>query len=186
MSRVGKKPISLPKGVEVRLDGAEIVVKGPKGQVTTPLVEGISMDVDNGTITLARKDEQRQSRANHGLVRALLANGIKGVSEGFRRELEVIGVGYRAEVKGREVVFQIGYSHPINFKIPEGIDVSIEKAKLGSSAQVQVNITGVDKQKVGQTAAEIRSLRKPDPYKGKGIKYMEEVIRRKAGKAAGK
>jgi large subunit ribosomal protein L6 len=186
MSRVGKKPISLPKGVEVRLDGSEIVVKGPKGQVKTPLVDGISMNVDNGTITLSRKDEERQSRANHGLVRALLANGIKGVSEGFRRELEVIGVGYRAEVKGREVVFQLGYSHPINFKIPEGIEIAIEKAKLGSSAQVQVNITGVDKQKVGQTAAEIRSLREPDPYKGKGIKYMEEVIRRKAGKAAGK
>jgi large subunit ribosomal protein L6 len=186
MSRVGKKPISLPKGVEVRLDGSEIIVKGPKGQVTTPLVEGISMNVDNGTITLARQNEERQSRANHGLVRALLANGVKGVSEGFRRELEVIGVGYRAEVKGREVVFQLGYSHPINFKIPEGIDIVIEKAKVGSSAQVQVNITGVDKQKVGQTAAEIRSLRQPDPYKGKGIKYMEEVIRRKAGKAAGK
>src|SRR5512133_1086387 len=186
MSRVGKKPISLPKGVEVRLDGSEIIVKGPKGQVTTPLVEGISMNVDNGTITLARQNEERQSRANHGLVRALLANGVKGVSEGFRRELEVIGVGYRAEVKGREVVFQLGYSHPINFKIPEGIDIVIEKAKAGSSAQVQVNITGVDKQKVGQTAAEIRSLRQPDPYKGKGIKYMEEVIRRKAGKAAGK
>ena len=179
MSRVGKKPITLPKGVEVRQDGEKIVVKGPKGSITTPLVRGISMKIENGTINLARGDEERQSRANHGLVRALLANGVKGVTEGFKRELDIVGVGYRAEVKGREVVFQLGYSHPINFPIPEGIEIAVDKAG-------HVVVTGIDRQKVGQTAAEIRSLREPDPYKGKGIKYSDEVIRRKEGKAAGK
>ena len=179
MSRVGKKPITLPKGVEVRQDGEKIVVKGPKGSITTPLVRGISMKIENGTINLARGDEERQSRANHGLVRALLANGVKGVTEGFKRELDIVGVGYRAEVKGREVVFQLGYSHPINFPIPEGIEIAVDKAG-------HVVVTGIYRQKVGQTAAEIRSLREPDPYKGKGIKYSDEVIRRKEGKAAGK
>jgi len=179
MSRVGKKPISLPKGVEVRQDGDTIVVKGPKGSVTAPLVKGISLTVENGVVNLARADEERQSRANHGLVRALLANGVLGVSEGFKKELDIVGVGYRAEVKGRAVVFQLGYSHPVNFAIPEGIDVAVDKGG-------HVVITGIDKQKVGQTAAEIRSLRKPDPYKGKGIKYSTEIVRRKQGKAAGK
>ncbi len=179
MSRVGKKPIVLPKGVEVRQEGNTVVVKGPKGSVTAPLVTGISMKIEDGTVSLLRGNDERQSRASHGLVRALVANGVKGVSEGFKRELDIIGVGYRAEVKGREVVFQLGYSHPIHYAIPDGIEIGVDKAG-------HVVVTGIDKQKVGQVAAEIRSLRQPDPYKGKGIKYSDEVIRRKAGKAAGK
>ena len=180
MSRIGKKEIALPKGVEVRQDGNAVTVQGPKGSMTTPIVPGISMSVENNVVKFERKDEEGKSRAFHGLMRALVANNVKGVSEGFKKELDIIGVGYRAEVKGREVVFQLGYSHPVRFPIPQGIDIAID-AKTG-----HITITGIDKQKVGQTAAEIRSLREPDPYKGKGIKYSDEIIRRKAGKAAGK
>jgi large subunit ribosomal protein L6 len=179
MSRVGKKPIPLPKGVEVSQQNDEIVVKGPKGSLKTKLIEGLSMKIEDGSVVFDRANEERQTRAFHGLMRALVANNVAGVSEGFRRDLDIIGVGYRGEVKGREVVFQLGYSHPIHFKIPEGIDITVDKGG-------KVSITGIDRQKVGQTAAEIRSLRLPDPYKGKGIKYHDEVIRRKAGKAAGK
>jgi large subunit ribosomal protein L6 len=180
MSRIGKKELPLPKGVEVKQDGNNVVVKGPKGTMTTPMVAGISMQVENNVVKFGRPDDERKNRAFHGLMRALVANNVKGVSEGFKRELDIIGVGYRAEVKGREVVFQLGYSHPVRFEIPQGIDIAID-AKTG-----HITITGVDKQKVGQTAAEIRALREPDPYKGKGIKYSDEIIRRKAGKAAGK
>ncbi len=179
MSRVGRKPIPLPKGVEVSQQENEIVVKGPKGSLRTKLIEGLSMRVESGSVVFDRANEERRTRAFHGLMRALVANSVAGVSEGFRRDLDIIGVGYRGEVKGREVVFQLGYSHPIHFKIPEGIDIAVDKSG-------RVTITGIDRQKVGQTAAEIRSLRLPDPYKGKGIKYTDEVIRRKAGKAAGK
>ena len=180
MSRIGKKEIALPKGVEVRQDGGTVVVKGPKGSLNTPIVTGITVSIEDNVVKFERKDEEGKTRAFHGLMRALVANNVKGVSEGFKRELDIVGVGYRAEVKGREVVFQLGYSHPIRFAIPEGIEVAVD-AKTG-----HITITGIDKQKVGQTAAEIRSLREPDPYKGKGIKYSDEVIRRKAGKAAGK
>ena len=180
MSRIGKKELPLPKGVEVRQEGNSVMIKGPKGSLTTAIVPGISMSVDNNVVKFERKDDEGKSRAFHGLMRALVANNVKGVSEGFKRELDIVGVGYRAEVKGREVVFQLGYSHPVRFPIPEGIDIAID-AKTN-----HITITGIDKQKVGQTAAEIRSLREPDPYKGKGIKYSDEVIRRKAGKAAGK
>ena len=180
MSRIGKKEIPLPKGVEVRQDGNAVMVKGPKGTLTTPLVPGISVKVENNVVKFERKDDERKTRAFHGLMRALVANNVKGVTEGFKRELDIVGVGYRAEVKGKEVVFQLGYSHPVRFPIPEGIDIAVD-AKTG-----HITITGIDKQKVGQTAAEIRSLREPDPYKGKGIKYTDEIIRRKAGKAAGK
>ena len=180
MSRIGKKTIPLPKGVELKQDGNAVTVKGPKGSLTSPLAPRISLVVEDGEAKLNREDDERQTRAFHGLTRALLANNIRGVTEGFKRELDIIGVGYRAEVKGREVVFQLGYSHPIRFQIPDGIEVAVEP-KSG-----HVTITGMDKQKVGQTAAEIRGLRQPDPYKGKGIKYSDETIRRKAGKAAGK
>lgn len=180
MSRIGKKAIQLPKGVEVKKDGNAILVKGPKGTLTTQLVTGIGVAVENNVVTFTRADEEKKTRAYHGLIRALVANNVRGVTEGFKRELDIVGVGYRAEVKGREVVFQLGYSHPVRFAIPEGIDVAVD-AKTG-----HITITGTDKQKVGQTAAEIRSLREPDPYKGKGIKYSDEIIRRKAGKAAGK
>ncbi len=180
MSRIGKKPIELPKGVEVRQDGNAVTVKGPKGTVSTTLIPGIGVKVENNVLQFTRGDEEGKTRAFHGLMRALVANNVRGVSEGFKRELDIVGVGYRAEVKGKEVVFQLGYSHPVRFPIPAGIDVTVD-GKTG-----HIVVTGIDKQKVGQTAAEIRSLREPDPYKGKGIKYSDEVIRRKAGKAAGK
>jgi len=180
MSRIGKKEIPLPSGVEVKQTGDSITVKGPKGTLSTALVPGIDVKVENNVVQFTRGNEEGRTRAFHGLMRALVANNVKGVSEGFKRELDIIGVGYRAEVKGKEVVFALGYSHPVRFPIPDGIDIVVEP-KTG-----HVTITGIDKQKVGQTAAEIRSLREPDPYKGKGIKYSDEVIRRKAGKAAGK
>jgi large subunit ribosomal protein L6 len=180
MSRIGKKPIELPKGVEVKHDGNVVTVKGPKGTVSTPVVPGIGVKIENNVLQFTRGDEEGKTRAFHGLMRALVANNVRGVSEGFKRELDIVGVGYRAEVKGKEVVFQLGYSHPVRFPIPQGIDITVD-GKTG-----HIVVTGIDKQKVGQTAAEIRSLREPDPYKGKGIKYSDEVIRRKAGKAAGK
>jgi large subunit ribosomal protein L6 len=180
MSRIGKKPIPVPKGVEVKKDGNAVTVKGPKGSLTTPLVPGIGVSIENNVVTFTRGDEENKSRATHGLMRALVANNVLGVTQGFKKELDIVGVGFRAEVKGKEVVFQLGYSHPIRFPVPKGIDLAID----GKSGHITV--TGIDKQQVGQTAAEIRSLRQPDPYKGKGIKYSDEVIRRKAGKAAGK
>ena len=180
MSRIGKKPITMPKGVEIKRDGNAVTVKGPKGSVTTKLVPGIDVKVDGNVVQFTRNDEEKQSKAFHGLVRALVANNVVGVTTGFRRELDIVGVGYRAEVKGKEVVFQLGYSHPVRFAIPKGIEIAVD-AKSG-----HITVTGVDKQQVGQVAAEIRGLREPDPYKGKGIKYSDEVIRRKAGKAAGK
>src|ERR1041385_160090 len=180
MSRIGKKPIELPKGGEVKHDGNVVTVKGPKGTVSTPVVPGIGVKIENNVLQFTRGDEEGKTRAFHGLMRALVANNVRGVSVGFKRELDIVGVGYRAEVKGKEVVFQLGYSHPVRFPIPQGIDITVD-GKTG-----HIVVTGIDKQKVGQTAAEIRSLREPDPYKGKGIKYSDEVIRRKAGKAAGK
>ncbi|HEY0142045.1 MAG TPA: 50S ribosomal protein L6 [Thermoanaerobaculia bacterium] len=180
MSRIGRKEIPLPKGVEVQQTGDAVTVKGPKGTLSTALIPGIDVKVENNVVQFQRANDEGKTRAFHGLMRALVANNVKGVSEGFKRELDIVGVGYRAEVKGREVVFQLGYSHPVRFAIPEGIDIVVEP-KTG-----HITITGIDKQKVGQTAAEIRSLREPDPYKGKGIKYSDEVVRRKAGKAAGK
>jgi large subunit ribosomal protein L6 len=180
MSRIGNKPIPLPKGVEIKQDGNAITVKGPKGSLVTPIVAGIGVKVEKNVVSFTRTDNEGKVRALHGLMRALVANNVTGVTEGFKKELDIVGVGYRAEVKGKEVVFQLGYSHPIRFPIPKGIDINVD-AKSG-----HITISGIDKQQVGQTAAEIRSLREPDPYKGKGIKYSDEVIRRKAGKAAGK
>jgi large subunit ribosomal protein L6 len=180
MSRIGRKPIPLPKGVEVKQEGNTLVVKGPKGSLSTTIIPGIGVSVEKNVVSFTRSDNEGKSRATHGLVRALVANNVRGVTEGFKKELDIVGVGYRAEVKGKEVVFQLGYSHPVRFPIPKGIDIAVD-GKTG-----HITITGIDKQKVGQTAAEIRDLRQPDPYKGKGIKYSDEVIRRKAGKAAGK
>lgn len=180
MSRIGNKQITVPKGVEIKKDGNAVMVKGPKGSLRTALVEGIDVKVENNVVKFSRKDDEGKTKALHGLVRALVANNVLGVTQGFKKELDIVGVGYRAEVKGKEVVFQLGYSHPVRFPIPKGIDIAVD-AKSG-----HITITGIDKQQVGQVAAEIRSLREPDPYKGKGIKYSNEVIRRKAGKAAGK
>jgi large subunit ribosomal protein L6 len=173
-------PVPIPQGVEIRSDGEFVRVKGPKGELASRIPPGIAVEVDKGEVRFARSNDEPQQRAWHGLVRSLVANSVEGVTKGFTRELEIVGVGYKAEVKGRAVVFALGYSHPINFPIPDGIAVALD-AKAG-----KLTITGADRQKVGQTAAEIRRLRVPDPYKAKGIKYANEVIRRKVGKAGGK
>jgi len=175
MSRIGRLPVPLPQGVTVTVGKAEIVVKGAKGSITTPLPGGITCKVEGGTANLSRRNDERQQRALHGLTRALLANAVKGVATGWSRDLDIQGIGYRANVQGKNVEFALGYSHPIIFPIPDGISVTVEK-------QTKVSVTGVDRQKVGQVAAEIRSLRPPEPYKGKGIRYMDEVIKKKVGK----
>lgn len=180
MSRIGRMPVAIPQGVEVRSEGGFVRVKGPKGELESRIPPGIAVEVDKGEIRFARSNDEPQQRAWHGLVRSLVANSVEGVTKGFTRELEIVGVGYKAEVKGKSVVFALGYSHPINFPIPEGIAVALD-AKAG-----KITVSGADRQKVGQTAAEIRRLRVPDPYKAKGIKYANEVIRRKVGKAGGK
>jgi large subunit ribosomal protein L6 len=173
-------PIGIPQGVEVRADGGFVRVKGPKGELASRIPPGITLEIDKGEVRFSRSNDEPQQRAWHGLVRSLVANSVAGVTKGFTRDLEIVGVGYKAEVKGKTIVFTLGYSHPINFPIPEGIAVALD-AKAG-----RLSISGADRQKVGQTAAEIRKLRVPDPYKAKGIKYSDEVIRRKVGKAGGK
>lgn len=180
MSRIGKMPVVIPKGVEVNADGGKVRVKGPKGELFSAIPAGLTVSIADGQVKIAREGEEPHVRACHGLLRSLVANNVEGVTKGFTKELEISGVGFKAEVKGKSVVFALGYSHPIDFAIPEGIAIAID-AKAG-----RMTITGADKQRVGQTAAEIRSLRVPDPYKAKGIKYANEVIRRKVGKAGGK
>ena len=178
MSRIGKKPIPVPKGVQVSLGDGLVEVKGPKGQLSQSLPPGVTMVLEDGQIVTS-VGEAREQRKFHGLGRTLVANAVQGVSEGFKRELDIVGVGYRAEVKGRDVHFALGYSHPVIFPLPQGIDVAIEK-------QTHVTVTGIDKQLVGQVAANMRSLRKPDPYKQKGVRYTGEVLKKKAGKAGAK
>jgi large subunit ribosomal protein L6 len=180
VSRIGKMPIAIPKGVEVRADRESVRIKGPKGDLANRIPPGLTVAVENDEVRIARSNDEPQQRAFHGLLRSLLANAVTGVTKGFTKELEIVGVGYKAELKGKAVVFSLGYSHPIEFSIPEGIAVALD-AKAG-----KLTVTGADRQKVGQTAAEIRKLRIPDPYKAKGIKYAEEIIRRKVGKAGGK
>ena len=179
MSRIGKKPIELPKGVEVKQDGNAVTIKGPKGSLSTTLIAGIGLKVEKNVLQFTRGDEEGKSRAFHGLMRALVANNVRGVSEGFKRELDIVGVGYRAEVKGKQVIFALGYSHAAVFDIPAGIDVAIDK-------QTHITVTGVDRQLVGQVAANIRRLRKPDPYKQKGVRYTGEQLKKKAGKTGAK
>jgi large subunit ribosomal protein L6 len=178
MSRIGKKPIPVPKGVQINLRDGLVEVKGPKGQLSQSLPPGVTMVLEDGQIVTS-VGEAREQRKFHGLGRTLVANAVQGVSEGFKRELDIVGVGYRAEVKGRDVHFALGYSHPVIFPLPQGIDVAIEK-------QTHVTVTGIDKQLVGQVAANMRSLRKPDPYKQKGVRYTGEVLKKKAGKAGAK
>jgi large subunit ribosomal protein L6 len=173
-------PVTIPQGVDVRTEGDFVKVKGPKGELASRVPPGIGVEVEKGEVRFSRSNDEPQQRAWHGLVRSLVANSVEGVTKGFSRDLEIVGVGYKAEVRGKTVVFTLGYSHPINFPIPEGINVALD-AKAG-----KLTISGADRQKVGQTAAEIRKLRIPDPYKAKGIKYADEVIRRKVGKAGGK
>ena len=180
MSRIGKMPVPIPQGVEIQRDGNVVRVKGPKGEISSRIPPGLTVTIEQKELRIARSSEEPQDRAYHGLLRSLVANAVQGVTKGFSRDLEIVGVGYKAEVRGKAIVFSLGYSHPINFPIPEGIQVALD-AKAG-----KLSISGADRQQVGQTAAEIRKLRVPDPYKAKGIKYSDEVIRRKVGKAGGK
>jgi large subunit ribosomal protein L6 len=180
MSRVGKQPIQIPKGVKVEVRDGALRVEGPKGKVEQKLVPGTDVQVKDGVITVTRQGETGPERAKHGLARALYANAVRGAAEGYVKHLEIVGVGYKAEVKGTNVQFALGYSHPIVFPVPAGIKVDID-AKTN-----KVTVAGADRQMVGQVAAQMRRLRKPDPYKGKGVKYADEVIKRKVGKAGAK
>jgi large subunit ribosomal protein L6 len=175
MSRIGKKPVTLPKGVKVTVNGAEAVVEGAKGKLSCPILKGITLDVKADSITLARPNDEAQNRAFHGLTRALLNNAVLGVTEGWKKELDIVGVGYKATQEGANLRLDLGYSHPIIYTPPSGIAIVVEKA-------THVVVTGIDRQLVGQVAADIRKFRKPEPYKGKGVMYTGEVIRRKAGK----
>jgi large subunit ribosomal protein L6 len=183
MSRIGKKPIALPKGVSVKIASDAVEVQGPKGKLRQLLPPGIvfahdtSSDSPSLVASLAREDASL--RKYHGLARSLVANAVAGVTDGFKKELDIVGVGYRAELKGKQVHFALGYSHPVVFDIPNGIDVAIEK-------QTHLTVTGIDRQLVGQVAADIRALRKPDPYKQKGVRYTGEVLKKKAGKTGAK
>jgi large subunit ribosomal protein L6 len=179
MSRIGKKPIPVPDKVKVEIKPDKVVVTGPKGSVTNPIPPGIRFEQKDKQVLAIRKDDSGAQRAFHGLARALVANAVRGVTEGFSRELEIVGVGYRAEQRKNSVVFTLGYSHPIEYPIPSGINITVDK-------QTRLMITGVDRQQVGQIAANIRSLKKPDPYKNKGIRYVGEQLKKKAGKAGGK
>lgn len=176
MSRIGKMPVAVPSGVDVAISGQNVTVKGPKGSLVRQFPERVAISLDGGTATVTRADETRQARALHGLSRALLNNMVVGVSDGFKRDLEIIGVGYRALLKGRDLELQVGFSHPVNFPAPEGITFEVPEP-------TKVSISGIDKELVGQVAANIRKIRPPEPYKGKGVRYVGEVVRRKAGKA---
>ncbi|MHB8655383.1 MAG: 50S ribosomal protein L6 [Terriglobia bacterium] len=175
MSRIGRKLIEVPAGVTIQPEQSAVVVKGPKGSLRVSMPRGITMEKQEGRlITLRENDDQS---ALHGLVRSLMANAVRGVTQGFEKHLDIVGIGYRSEVKGKTVVFTLGYSHPIEFAVPDGLSVSVEK-------QTHLVVSGMDKQQVGQIAAEIRGLRPPDPYKNKGIRYTGERLKKKVGKAA--
>jgi large subunit ribosomal protein L6 len=176
MSRIGQKPVPLPSGVEVALSGQSVKVKGPKGELARTFTDRVSVSMDDGSVVFARSDDARQTRALHGLSRALFANMVKGVSEGFRKELTIIGVGYRAILKGNDLELQLGFSHPVQVPAPAGITFEVPEP-------TKVVVSGIDNEQVGQVAANIRRLRPPEPYKGKGIRYTGEQVRRKAGKA---
>lgn len=176
MSRIGKKPITLPQDVKVKIKPALIEVEGPKGQLTVSLPLGISLELKDSVLYTYRSNDSREQRAFHGLVRSLVANAVLGVSQGFTKELEIVGIGYKARVDGKHLVLNLGYSQPIRYPLPQAVEVKIEK-------QTQIIVSGIDKQLVGQVAADIRSFRKPDVYKGKGIRYKGELLRKKVGKA---
>jgi large subunit ribosomal protein L6 len=178
MSRIGKLPIPIPPGVKVQVDGATVRAEGPKGKLSQPVPAGLTPRLDNGTLVIERGSDDRNVRALHGLARALVANMVTGVKDGFERRLEIVGIGYRAQMQGKNIQLALGYSHPVVFPLPDGITAEIDK-------QVAITLRGADKALLGQTAAKLRALRKPDPYKGKGIRYSGEVVRRKVGKKAG-
>jgi len=177
MSRVGKLPVPVPEGVEVRVDGSRVSVKGPKGSLEQSFDPDMGIELVDGEVRVTRPTNQVRHRSLHGLTRSLIANMVEGVTEGFRRSLEIQGVGYRAEKRGRNLVLNVGFSHPVEFDVPEGIEIEVENPTL-------LHVSGADKQLVGEVAAEIRHVRPPEPYKGKGIRYVGEQVRRKAGKAA--
>jgi len=176
MSRIGNAPISLPGGVEVKVSGNDVEVKGAKGALVQTVDPTISVSVDDGTVTLSRANDERSTKALHGLYRSLISNMVLGVSEGYSKELQAVGVGYRAMLKGSDIELQVGFSHPVMIKAPDGITFEVPEP-------TKIIVSGIDKQKVGQVAANIRSVRPPEPYKGKGIRYKDEHVRRKAGKA---
>jgi len=178
MSRIGKLPIPIPQGVKIQVDGATVRAEGPKGKLAQAVPTGLTTRVADGTIFIERAGDDRHARALHGLARALVANMVTGVKDGFERRLDIVGIGYRAQMQGRNIQLALGYSHPIIFPLPDGVTAEIDK-------QIAITLRGADKAVLGQTAAKLRALRKPDPYKGKGIKYANEVIRRKVGKKAG-
>lgn len=177
MSRIGKMPIAVPAGVTVTVNKGEVQIKGPKGQLARPIVAAVEVAVEDGEIVVTRKNEQKQSRSNHGLMRALINNMVQGVTKGFKKELQVIGVGFRADIKGSTLVMALGYSHPVEFTIPTGMTIEADK-------QNKIIVSGIDKQQVGQVAAVIRGFRAPDSYKGKGVRYVDEQVRIKTGKTA--
>ena len=175
MSRIGKQPIPFTKDVEVKINGDMVTVKGPKGVLERRIHKKIGVEINGENLLITASDNLRETRALHGLFGALLSNMVTGVTKGFEKALEIVGVGYRAELQGRTAIFNLGYSNPVNFELPDGIDANVAKNKIV--------LTGIDKELLGRTAAKIRSLRPPEPYKGKGVKYVDENIRRKAGKA---
>ena len=175
MSRIGKMPITIPDGVKVAIDNSLVKVDGPKGRLAQRVPPGICVLVENGVVAISNKSSQKKSSALHGLTRSLIFNMVTGVSKGFEKSLELVGIGYRAELKGTSLHLSLGYSHPVRFELPKGITAKLEK-------QTKITIEGIDKQLVGETAAIIRSFKKPEPYKGKGIKYINETVKRKIGK----
>jgi len=178
MSRIGKMPIPIPDKVKVEIKATEVSVTGPKGTLISPIPSGIGCEQKDNQLFLTRANDSGRQRSFHGLARALAANAVRGVSEGFTKELEIVGVGFRVELRGSSLVFSLGFSHPIEYPIPDGIEVKVEK-------QTKIAVSGADRQQVGQVAAVIRSLKKPDPYKNKGIRYKGEALKKKAGKTAG-
>ena len=179
MSRIGKKPIAIPKGVTVKVVDGAVEVQGPKGKLRQPHPAGINFELADGNLHAKRATTDPELAKFHGLARSLVANAVAGVTDGFKKELDIVGVGYRAEMKGTQVIFALGYSHAVVFDVPKGIDVAIDK-------QTHITVTGVDRQLVGQVAANIRRLREPDPYKQKGVRYTGEVLKKKAGKTGAK
>ena len=178
MSRIGKLPVTIPAGVKIKVESGRVAVEGPKGKLDLAIDESVSLETEDGRLVVKRKNDERRTRGIHGLTRRMIANMVQGVSQGFTRVLEINGVGYRAEVRGNVIHFALGYSHPIAFQLPQGISAKVDK-------QTVVTLEGSNRQLLGEVAAMIRGLRPPEPYKGKGVKYAEETIRRKAGKAAG-
>ena len=179
MSRIGRQPIQLPSGVSVSISPGRVMVNGPLGELSQEVPARMKVEQENGSVVVTRPSERGEDRALHGLTRSLIANMVEGVTSGFQKRLEIQGVGYRAALRGADLELAVGYSHPVVFPLPDGVQAEVER-------QVSITLKGADKALIGQVAAKLRALRKPDPYKGKGIKYSDEIVRRKAGKAAGK